>query len=177
MISKRSAIWVGAMLTTLMLSGAAAAQDLKIGYVDVVKVIEQAPQGDAALKKLESEFGPRDRELRNARDKLKNLEEELERNALVWKESERGDKEREIRDLRRDLKRETQEFREDYNLRRNEELGSLQKIVYKAIVDIAKRENFDLILHQGAVFASDRIDITQEVLGQLENKGPSPDNK
>ncbi|MDH3530341.1 MAG: OmpH family outer membrane protein [Acidobacteriota bacterium] len=175
MISKRSAIFVGATLTFLV-SGAAHAE-LKIGYVDVVKVIEQAPQGDSALKKLESEFGPRDRELRDARDKLKDLEEDLERNALVWKESERGEKERDVRDLRRELKRKTQEFREDYNLRRNEELGSLQKIVYKAIVDIAKRENFDLVLHQGAVFASDRIDITQEVLGQLENKGASPVEK
>ncbi|MDH3637114.1 MAG: OmpH family outer membrane protein [Gammaproteobacteria bacterium] len=176
MDSKRSAILVGVMLTFLTF-GAAHAQQLKIGYVDVVKVIEQAPQGDAALKILEAEFGPRDRELRDDRDKLKSLEEDLERNALVWKESERRDKERDIRDLRRELKRETQEFREDYNLRRNEELGSLQKIVYKAIVDIAKREEFDLVLHQGAVFASDRIDITQEVLGQLDDKGALSSDK
>ncbi len=176
MVHKKTALVAVAVLA-LSYAGAGYAQQLKIGYVDVVKIIEQAPQGDAALKKLESEFGPRDRELRSSRDKLKNLEDELEKNALVWKESERREKEREIRDLRRELKRETQEFREDYNLRRNEELGSLQKVVYKAIVDIAKREKFDLVLHQGAVFASDRIDITQEVLGQLENKSASPNGK
>lgn len=151
----------------LLVSQSAYAQDLKVGYVNVVKIIEQAPQGDAALKKLESEFGPRDRELRAMRDKIKALEDDLDKNALVLKESERREKERELLDLRRSLKRSTEEFREDYNLRRNEELGELQKIVYKAIVDIAKSNKFDLIIHEGAVFASDRIDITEQVLQQL----------
>lgn len=175
MALKQSAIFlVGAL--ALGASGFANAQQLKIGYVDVVKVIEQAPQGDAALKKLEAEFGPRDRELRATRDKIKTLEEALEKNALVLKDSERQDKERDIRNLRRTLKRETQEFKEDYNLRRNEELGSLQNVVYKAIVDIAKNEKFDLILHQGTVFASDRVDITQKVLGRLDTKADKPGN-
>ena len=151
----------------LVFPAGAVAVDLKLGYVNVVRIIEQAPQGDAALKKLESEFGPRDRELRGMRDKVKKLEEELDKNALVLKDSERRSKERELLDLRRSLKRATQEFREDYNLRRNEELESLQKVVYRAIVDIAKSEKFDLIIHEGAVFASDRIDITEKVLQQL----------
>ncbi len=154
----------------LLIGGGAFAQDLKIGYVNVVKVIEQAPQGDAALKKLESEFSPRDRELRGMRDEIKKIEEELEKNALVMKESDRADKERELRDLKRELKRATQEFREDLNIRRNEELSGLQKVVYKAIVDIAKSEKFDLIIHEGAVFASDRIDITQKILDKLSEK-------
>jgi outer membrane protein len=37
--------------------------DLKIGYVNAAKVIDEAPQGEAALKKLEAEFGPRDKKL------------------------------------------------------------------------------------------------------------------
>lgn len=163
----RLAAVASAMLAGLLTSHLTFAQNLKVGYVNVVKIIEQAPQGDAALKKLESEFGPRDRELRTMRDQIKDLEEDLDKNALVLKDSERRDKERELLDLRRSLKRSTQEFREDYNLRRNEELSELQKIVYKAIVDIAKADKFDLIIHEGAVFASDRIDITEQVLKQL----------
>ena len=166
MITKRMLL-APVTVAALLVSQSVFAQDIKVGYVNVVKIIEQAPQGDAALKKLESEFGPRDRELRAMSDKIKALEEDLDKNALVLKESERREKERELLDLRRSLKRSTQEFREDYNLRRNEELGELQKIVYKAIVDIAKSDEFDLIIHEGAVFASDRIDITEQVLKEL----------
>lgn len=167
---KRYIAVVACTLAVTVSSGPVLAQGLKVGYVNVVKVIEQAPQGDAALKELEDEFGPRDRELRKMRDDLKNMEEDLEKNALVMKESDRRDKERDVLDLRRSLKRAGQEFREDYNLRRNEELRDLQKIVFKAIVDIAKAEKFDLIIHEGAVYASEKIDITEKILQQLKQK-------
>lgn len=148
----------------------AGANELKIGYVNVVKVIDEAPQGETAIKKLEAEFAPRDRELVAAQSKLKQFEDDLEKNALLMKEADRRNKEREVLTLKRELKRSTQEFREDYNLRRNEELAALQKVVYKAVVEIAKLEKFDLILHEGAVYASDKIDITDKVLKKLGKK-------
>ena len=161
------------LLLALGLMGAlapATANELKIGYVNAVKVIEEAPQGEVALKKLEAEFAPRDRELVATQNKIKHLEDDLEKNALVMKEADRRNKEREVLTLKRELKRTTQEFREDYNLRRNEELAALQKVVYKAIVEIAKQEKFDLILHEGAAYASDKIDITEKVLKKLGKK-------
>ncbi len=154
-------------MAVLFLAPAGWAQQLKIGYVNVVKVIEEAPQGDAALKKLESEFGPKDRQLRTTRDKVKSLEDELEKNELVIKDSERREKERQLRDLKRKLKRQTQEFREDYSVRRNEELRELEKIVHKVIVEIAKSDNYSLIIHQGVVYADNQIDITEHVLKKL----------
>lgn len=143
------------------------AVDLKIGYVNAIKVIEKAPQGEAALRKLEAEFDPRDKQLVETQNKIKALEAELEKNVFVLKEPERRSKEHEIVVLKRNLRRATQEFREDYNLRRNEELAALQKIVYKAIIEIAKQENYDLILHEGTIYASGKIDITAQVLKKL----------
>lgn len=144
-------------------------EDLKVGFVNVSRVIEKAPQGEAALKKLEEEFGPRDREIRAMREEVKALEEELLKNDLVLDDPARSKKELELRDKRRALRRATSEFREDYNLRRNEELNALQQIVIKAIVEIAEEESYDLIVHEPAVvFASDQIDITERILKQLE---------
>jgi outer membrane protein len=145
------------------------AAELKIGYVNAVKVIEEAPQGEAALKKLEAEFAPRDKQIVEMQNKLKQLEQELEKNALVLKDAEHRSKEFEIVSLKRDLRRATQEFREDYNLRRNEELAALQKIVQKTIAEIAKQENYDLIL-ESAVYASTRADITDKILKRLGKK-------
>lgn len=146
--------------------------DLKVGFVNVGRVIEEAPQGEAALEKLEEEFGPRDREIRAMREEVQKLEEELIKNELVLGESDRTRKELELRDKRRALRRATSEFREDYNLRRNEELNALQKLVIKAIVEIAKDESYDLILHEPAVvFASDQVDMTAKVLEKLREQG------
>jgi outer membrane protein len=155
--------------------GAAAAvpveaQELRIGYVNAVKVIEEAPQGEAALKELEAEFGPRDKKLVAMQEQVKKLEEELAKEGLVLKDAERRAREHEILVLKRDIRRATLEFREDYNLRRNEELAALQKLVYKAIVEIAKEENYDLILHEGTIYASKRVDLTDKVLKKLGKK-------
>ncbi|HKQ31355.1 MAG TPA: OmpH family outer membrane protein [Burkholderiales bacterium] len=144
--------------------------ELKIGYVNTAKVIEEAPQGEAALKKLETEFSPRDRKIVEMQNRVKDLEQDMEKNALVMKEPDRRTKEYEIATLKRDLRRATQEFREDYNLRRNEELAALQKIVQKAIVDIARQENFDLVLHEGVVHAGSKVDITDKILKRLGKK-------
>lgn len=160
------------LAATLTLAGAATANaaELKIGYVNAVKVIEEAPQGESALKKLEAEFSPRDKKIVEMQNRIKQLEQELEKNALVLKEPDRRAREHEVVSLKRDVRRMSQEFREDYNLRRNEELAALQKVVYKAIVEIAKQEQFDLILHEGVIYAGTKVDVTEKVLKKLGKK-------
>jgi outer membrane protein len=61
------------------------------------------------------------------------------------------------------------ELREDQTLRSNEELVSLQERANKVISEIAEKEKFDLIL-QEAVFASQRIDLTDRVIKALGDK-------
>lgn len=141
--------------------------DLKVGYVNAVRVIEEAPQGVAALKKLEAEFSQRDKELVALQNRIRLLDEELSKTVTTLKEADRRAREREALTIKRELKRATAEFREDYNQRRNEELAVLQQVVRKAILDIAKQEKYDLVLHEGTVYASDSIDITEKVLKKL----------
>ena len=155
------------LLLLLVLPVTPAFAELKVGYVNAVRVIEEAPQGVAALKKLETEFGPRDKELVNLQNRIRQVDEELLRSAPPLKDADRRTREREILTLKRELKRATQEFREDYNQRRNEELAVLQQVVRKAILEIAKQEKYDLVLHEGTVYASDSIDITEKVLKKL----------
>jgi outer membrane protein len=141
--------------------------ELKVGYVNTVRVIEEAPQGVAALKKLEAEFSQRDKELVGLQNRIRQLDEELQKNVPALKDTDRRAREREILTLKRELKRATQEFREDYNQRRNEELAVLQQVVRKAILEIAKQEKYDLVLHEGTVYASENIEITDKVLKKL----------
>lgn len=154
------------VFSLMVISGHASAE-LKVGYVNAVRVIEEAPQGVSALKKLETEFRQRDKELVALQNKLSLLNDLLQNNKSALNASERREREREALTLKRELKRATTEFREDYNQRRNEELAVLQQVVRKAILDIAKQEKYDLVLHEGAVYASDSIDMTDKVLKKL----------
>jgi len=144
--------------------------EMKIGFVNLVKLIEEAPQGEAATKKIEAEFSPRDNAIRKKQEKVQKLEADIEKNALVMKASDLSKKQSEVTKIKRELKREAEEFREDYNLRRNEELKVLQKVVRDAINEVGKKNNFDLILAEGVLYTSDKANITELVLKNLRSK-------
>ncbi len=156
-------------------SSVASAQELKLGFVNVAKIAEEAPQAEAARSKLEKEFAPRDKGLGESQKQLKVLEDKLAKDGAVISEAERAKAEREILSQRRDLKRSQDEFREDFNIRRNEEFAKLQKLVADTIVSLAKKESYDLIVGDGTLYASDRVDITDKVLEALKGaKGAEP---
>jgi len=165
-------------LTGIAASGSAFAQT-KIGFVNTVKLMEQAPQAKAASSKVESEFAPREKELVALQKKIKGLEDKLNRNGAVMSQSEQQKLERELRSKQREFKRNQDEFRQDLNIRRNEELSKLQRQLYHAIVSLAKKENFDLVVSDSVIYASDRIDITDQVLSKLkaDYKAGSANNK
>jgi len=161
---------VAVLLLTSALISQAAPAETKIGFVDTAKLMEAAPQAKSAQSKIESEFSPREKELVDLQREIKDLEDKLSRDGTVMSDSERSKLERDILAKRRDLKRSQEEFRDDLNIRRNEVLAKLQKDMYEAVVALAKEENFDLILSQGVVYSSDRVDITDSVLKKLTGK-------
>lgn len=150
---------------------ALALAEVKVGFVNTVKLMEEAPQAKAAISKMESEFAPREKELVAIQRDIKEAEDKLSRDAAVMSDADRGKVERDLVSRKRELKRSQDEFREDLNIRRNEELAKLQRRLYEAIVDIAKADNYDLIVSEGVVFASTRIDITDAVLERLKKSG------
>ena len=156
-----------ALATTMALCTGMAMAEIRVGVVNTVKLMEEAPQARDAQSKIETEFAPREKELVALQRGIRDQEERLNRDGAVMSEAERSKLEREILGLRRDLNRAQDEFRDDLNIRRNEALSKLQKVMYDATLALAKEQNYDLILGQGVVYASDKVDITSLVLKKL----------
>jgi outer membrane protein len=155
-----------ALIGLLVVSGASFAE-LKIGFVNVPRVLEKAPQAEDAKKRLEREFSPRDKQLVAQQKEIKSLEDKMSRDSAILGEAELRKLERDIVNKKREAQRAQAEFSEDFNMRRNEELGKLQRGILEAIKAIAKEENFDLLLTDGVVFANEQIDITDRVQKKL----------
>lgn len=146
----------------------AQAADVKIGFVSIGKILSSAPQAEAASKRLEKEFAPRQKALVEAQKSLRKLEEKLNKDGAVMSESQRRNLEGDIRNQMRELNRTNAELREDFNMRRNEELGKFQKQVLEIINSVAKEEGFDLVVNDGAtLYVSPQVDVTDKVLGRL----------
>jgi outer membrane protein len=163
----RTAVWGAALAAVVSLFAGTAMAEMKVGFVDTAKLMESAPQVKEAQSKIEAEFAPREKELVELQRKIRVQEDRLSRDSAVMSESENTKLERDILAMRRDLKRSQEEFRDDLNIRRNEVLAKLQREIFDAIVAFAKAQNYDLIMGQGVVYSSERVDITEAVLKQL----------
>ena len=156
-----------AVMLVCAAAGPAGAAEIKVGFVDVSKVLDQSPQAEDARQRIQAEFAPIDQEILRLQRELRALEEQLVRDGAVMASSERQRLEREVLSRTRSLRRNQEEFREDLNLRRNQELQKLQRQVVLAIRAMAKSEDYDLVISDGVLFASERVDITGTVLQWL----------
>lgn len=144
--------------------------DLKIGFVNAAEILKRAPQAKAADEALRKEFGAREAELIDGKKRMDELRARLERDGDTMSTSERSRLERDIVATRRDLDRSREDLRDDFNLRRNQELAKIQKLVQDAIRRLAKNQSYDLIVSDGVVWAGERVDITDDVLKSLDQQ-------
>lgn len=161
---------VAGMVMFAMLSAPVAAADKRVAYVNINQVLEQAPQAIAANKRLEKEFEPRNSALNELRREVRALEDRLAREGMTMSEAQLRKLELEIRGRKREIKRAQEDFREDLNIRRNDELRKLQKRTYDAIVELAKKENYEMVLGDVVIYASPAVDITDQVLKVLSDE-------
>lgn len=152
---------------------AVQAQEVKIGAVNAVRILENSPQAEAARDKIQNEFAPRDRSLIEEQKKLKSLEDRLAKDGAIMSESERANLERQIVQMKRDLQRSQDEFRDDLNFRRNEEFGEIQKVILAAIQKVAKDLGYDIVLGEGVIYASKKVDISDQVIEYLKKQHQS----
>jgi outer membrane protein len=157
--------------TTIMIfSVGLSAAELKIGYVQVDKILKEAPQTAESGKKLEREFSPRSLELNKMQKQITAIESTLDKEALTLSDTDRRNKQRQASNLKIEFQRKQRELREDINIRKNEELSILQDRINNAVKTVSEADGYDLVMYGGVAYASNKIDITDKVLKLLSGK-------
>ena len=156
-----------ALVLFLIFNTSIASAEVKIGFVEIQKILKGAPQTVAANKKLEKEFTKRTAKLKKAVKKINAKEKEFKKDSMTMSESDRAKTQREIQALKIDAQRTEREVREDIDLRRREEIAKVQKQVNIAVEKVAKEQNYDLVLYQGVAYAGKKVDITDIVIKAL----------
>ena len=150
------------LYTTISISA-----ELKIGIVDVNKILKNAPQTISANKKLEKEFGSRTEKLKAKIQSLQSDEKKYQKESLTLTDDQKDKSEKSLQQRRIEIQRIERELREDMDLRRREEIGDLQEKINQTIDKIAADDKYDLILYNGIAFASENIDITSQIIKSL----------
>ncbi|MGH8620946.1 MAG: OmpH family outer membrane protein, partial [Burkholderiales bacterium] len=102
--------------------GAAGAAELKIGFVDVERISRESAPAERSSKLLEKEFAPRQQELQRREAHIKELQGQLEREAMTMAETDRRAKEQDLARSNVEFQRMQREYREDLTIRRNQEI-------------------------------------------------------
>jgi outer membrane protein len=154
------------LMLSIAFSADAWAQDLRIGYVDMKQVLDNAPQVIAGRSKLDREFRDRNDSIELDETRALALETRLLQADINSANSLQI--EREVREMRRNISRRKEDLRDELSFRRTEEVQRLEEEINLAVQEIAQRNGFDLILSSPVVYANPDLDITDLILEQLE---------
>lgn len=146
--------------------------DLRIAVVDPNRIIEESPQYEAAQKLLIVELAKRETTLIEQQEAIDRLQNRLERDAALMSADEFQRLQNDIRSRQRRLRYEKEEMQEDFALRKNELRTRLVKQVEEVVARIAQEKGIDLILTDGVVYFSERMDVSVEIIERLKQEFP-----
>lgn len=158
-------MFIGSMVLNFAI---AQTPSVKVGVVDMPRLVEEYSNIKGVQGLLQEEFSAKDEALRSLGLELKQVQDQTIEMELA--DSARKEHERKLLNLDREYARLAAEFRQDYNLRRNEELYKMQKEITDTILEYAEKNQYDLILESGMIYASDKLQLTDAILDVLRQK-------
>jgi outer membrane protein len=166
------------VLTTLLallvaLVPVAARADLKLGFVDLQRALNEVDEGKSAKSQLEKEFKEKQKQLDSKQDELKRLKADYDKQALVMAEQVKRDKQA-------DLERKAQETQQLY-VQLQSELSRREQEITKGIFEkmaaivreIAEAEGFTMIFERngsGLLYAPTSLDVTNELIRKYNSR-------
>ena len=153
------------LMLFMLVATPATAQQLRVGYVDMKQVLDNAPQVIAGREKLDLEFRPRNETIEFQERQVQDMDDRLQVGNLTGDARIRLD--RELREMRRNVNRQKEDLRDELSFRRTEEVQKLEDQINEAVQEIARNNGYDLILSSPVVYADASLNITQLILDQL----------
>jgi len=162
-------LWVALLL---LASPFCLAQErpVRVGVVDMLRLIDNAPQMAAAKARLTREFAERDEQLKAQQERLRQLELSQRTRAGPPGSEEFERLAREIDVLRRSVERTRDRLRDELATRNREENDRVWQQINDAVAQYARDNDIDLVLPTPVLHVSARVDITDRVLDTLRQQ-------
>ncbi|MEM9100791.1 MAG: OmpH family outer membrane protein [Pseudomonadota bacterium] len=148
------------------------AANLKVGVVEIGKIIQQSPQREGIVQKLNTEFKDRIDQMKSKEKSIVELQQKLERDKMTMSMKESQEVSRKIEELTLDYRLKGKQLQEDKRRRENEESQKLMISIKQAINAVSKQGKYDLVFKQEALeFSSGKtVNLTDEVIKFLKKK-------
>jgi outer membrane protein len=151
----------------------------KIGFVDLQRVLLESKKGKEALAKLQTDKDAKQREIDAQQKKIRQMEEDLEKQRSVLSETARRDRDKAIQNARRDLRRTVDDLNREFGDRERDLRERLVREVSAAVRDYAKKNGYVLIMEMragGVMYGNEDADLSEEIIAAY-NAGGGPEKK
>src|SRR3990172_6457407 len=156
-----------AIIMVLMAGISFASDQVKIGYIDLQKSLNESDQG----KEAKAAFNKRVEELQKALDEkqseLKKLQEELEKQKGLLTSEARGEKEKAYQQKLKDVQRFAKDSQEELQQKDSELTKKILKDLRDIIRKIGTEEGYTIDLEKGdsyVLYAAEGVDMTDKVI-------------
>ena len=167
MVKKCIALVVSLFVLGAAVAPAVQAEEIKIGYVDTRKVMNESKQGKKARADLEKLVKAKTAELDKQEKTLKDMQAAFEKDKLILKPEQVQARQKEFQEklgayqkLKAESQRELQRKDQEYS---RKTLGDIQKVV----AEIAKEKNLTLVFdahERPVIYSAPGPDLTDDVL-------------
>lgn len=166
---------VSLVLGVLFLASVAqAAEEPRIGVVDMQRALQGVEAGKKAKAQLEKEFNAKKKELQSEEASIKKLGEEFKKQSLVLNEEARGKKQAELQERIMKFQELTQRSQMEIQQKEQELTQPIIQRLRSIIQETAKKRNMHLVLEKNentVLFSLDKDDMTEEVISQFNKAG------
>jgi outer membrane protein len=157
-----------AILFFCLLCFSTNAENIKIGFIDTNQVVTSLSRYKASIDEISSEFEPKKQELLDLYNHIELVRTKIDE---ILKSDSNKSIEYELAklsNLEKSFRKETEFWQNTMNNKKIDLLKEIEILVNQTINEYAKRENYDLILYENIAFVSDKVDISKEIIAEIE---------
>jgi outer membrane protein len=162
-------------LSLALAFSAFAADELKLGSVDVQKILDQSDAGKEAKGKLDTKARKTVMEMASREDELKQLKTELEKQSVLLAVMERSAKETVYVQRLQEYQQFVEKANQDIQKEKTELTKRIVGDIIKVIQDYGRKKGYFLIVvkNDGMLYLDDKVDLTDAILEALNASGKS----
>jgi len=150
-----------------------AADSVKIGYVDVRAVVLESKSGQQHKVEMEKFVKDKQAVLKKEEEKLKTLQQTLEKEMLTLTEAQKKDKQRGFQEKVQAFQKSAQDAERDLRQKDTEYTNKSLEEIRKVIAEVAKEEKTGLVLgktEMSVLYAEDGMDLTPKVIKKYDSR-------
>jgi len=142
----------------------------KIGFVNVTRLFNEYAKAKGIDKMIEAKFSGPKNEIEKLVVDIKALEKEIKTNELLMSESKLTKSKKKLQEMVTDYRSKGMALEKELQEVRNREMTDFRKIVFEVTQAYAEDKKFDLIVNEGVMYVSSKLDITDDILSRVNKK-------